>query len=457
MKTFTPDLDPAVLERLREYATRFAPDFPQSKPARWAGVYLQGLLLDGERKSIEPLSHRVTLPPGLTAKDPEQALQQFVSQSPWDDQKVLTRYRALMAEPFASPDGVFVLDDTSFPKQGSALRRRPAPVLRGAGQEGQLPGRRHPSLRRPAGALPAGRAPVPARELDRRRGAAGHGGRARGVPGRQDQGPDRPGVARPGAGRGADRRHGGRRSGLRGFRGARRAGRAWVAVRRRRDRPPAWSSRRSPVGFTRRAGRGGRSPSRWVLDPRSVPPASVEAVAKGLKLRRVSWRAGTKGKLSARFAWAAGVAGSRVEARALRRRRAAVAADRGAGRRPDAVRAVEPAAEHVAAGGGAAVEERWRVEQGYQQMKEELGLDHFEGRSWRGFHHHAAMVMLAYGFLLLEQSAPPTRAGRRGKKGDTGPPLTVPGIRRALQQLLRPLARPDCPYCRDQRSSLLTE
>jgi SRSO17 transposase len=37
-------------------------------------------------------------------------------------------------------------------------------------------------------------------------------------------------------------------------------------------------------------------------------------------------------------------------------------------------------------------------------MKEELGLDHFEGRSWRGFHHHAAMVLLAYGFLLLEQT-----------------------------------------------------
>src|SRR5829696_5139984 len=109
MKTFTPDLDPSVLDRLREYAARFAPDFPQSKPARWAGVYIQGLLLDGERKSIEPLSHRVTLPPGLTTTDPEQALQQFVNQSTWDDQKVLTRYRGLMTEPFASPDGVFVL------------------------------------------------------------------------------------------------------------------------------------------------------------------------------------------------------------------------------------------------------------------------------------------------------------------------------------------------------------
>src|SRR4051794_12281360 len=118
MKTFTPTLDPAVLERLREYATRFAPDFPQSKPARWAGVYLHGLLADGERKSIEPISRRVTLPPDLTSKDPEQALQQFVNQSTWDHEKVLARYRALMAERFASPEGVFVFDDTGLPKRG---------------------------------------------------------------------------------------------------------------------------------------------------------------------------------------------------------------------------------------------------------------------------------------------------------------------------------------------------
>src|SRR5258707_12819004 len=103
MKTYTPTLDAAVLDRLREYAALFAPDFPQSKPARWADVYLQGLLADGERKSIEPLSRRVTLPPDLTSQDPEQALQQFVNQSPWDERAVLARYRALMAERFGSP------------------------------------------------------------------------------------------------------------------------------------------------------------------------------------------------------------------------------------------------------------------------------------------------------------------------------------------------------------------
>jgi SRSO17 transposase len=51
-------------------------------------------------------------------------------------------------------------------------------------------------------------------------------------------------------------------------------------------------------------------------------------------------------------------------------------------------------------------------------MKEELGLDHFEGRGWRGFHHHAAMVILAYGFLLLEQARPraePTGSGKKGR------------------------------------------
>src|SRR3954462_13474823 len=98
MKTYTPELDAAALGRLRAYAALFADDFPQAKPARWAGVYLQGLLLDGERKGVEPLSRRVTLPEGLASKGPEQALRQFLSHSPWDEARVLRRYRSLMAE-----------------------------------------------------------------------------------------------------------------------------------------------------------------------------------------------------------------------------------------------------------------------------------------------------------------------------------------------------------------------
>src|SRR5262249_45684023 len=119
MKTYTPELDPGVLQRLTDYAALFAADFPQAKPARWSSVYLQGLLLDGERKSIEPMARRVTLPADLKAQDPEQALQQFVNQSPWNDQKVLRRYRSHLAQTFASPRGLFIIDDTSFPKQGT--------------------------------------------------------------------------------------------------------------------------------------------------------------------------------------------------------------------------------------------------------------------------------------------------------------------------------------------------
>src|SRR4051812_12052166 len=118
MKTYTPDLDPAVVDRLRDYAQLFTREFPHDRPAQWASVYLQGLLLDGERKSIEPLSRRVTLPAELKVKDPDQALQQFVNQSPWDHTQVLKRYRSVLAETFASPDGLFVFDDVSFPKQG---------------------------------------------------------------------------------------------------------------------------------------------------------------------------------------------------------------------------------------------------------------------------------------------------------------------------------------------------
>jgi SRSO17 transposase len=90
-KTYTPELTPEVLDRLRDYADVFRDDFSHKKQATWSGIYLQGLLHDGERKSIEPLSGRVTLPPHLNAKDPEQALQRFVNPSPWDEQKVLRR------------------------------------------------------------------------------------------------------------------------------------------------------------------------------------------------------------------------------------------------------------------------------------------------------------------------------------------------------------------------------
>jgi RNA polymerase sigma factor (sigma-70 family) len=46
---------------------------------------------------------------------------------------------------------------------------------------------------------------------------------------------------------------------------------------------------------------------------------------------------------------------------------------------------------------------RWRIERDYEELKQELGLGHFEGRNWRGFHHHASLCIAAYGFLVMER------------------------------------------------------
>jgi hypothetical protein len=50
---------------------------------------------------------------------------------------------------------------------------------------------------------------------------------------------------------------------------------------------------------------------------------------------------------------------------------------------------------------------RWRIERDYQELKQEVGLGHFEGRGWRGFHHHATLCIAAYGFLISEQETIP--------------------------------------------------
>src|ERR1700723_632560 len=57
---------------------------------------------------------------------------------------------------------------------------------------------------------------------------------------------------------------------------------------------------------------------------------------------------------------------------------------------------------------------RWRIERDYEELKSELGLAHFEGRGWRGFHHHATLCIAAYGFLIRERAAfPPSGSWRR--------------------------------------------
>jgi SRSO17 transposase len=65
---------------------------------------------------------------------------------------------------------------------------------------------------------------------------------------------------------------------------------------------------------------------------------------------------------------------------------------------------------------------RWRIERDYQELKQEIGLGHFEGRGWRGFHHHATLCIAAYGFLVAERSSIPPSGP------DLRPAFTLPQI-----------------------------
>ncbi len=76
---------------------------------------------------------------------------------------------------------------------------------------------------------------------------------------------------------------------------------------------------------------------------------------------------------------------------------------------------------------------RWRIERDYHDLKQELGLDHFEGRSWRGLHHHASLCIAAYGFLISERETIPP----------SGPGPSRPGPKTGLPGGYRPRGAPD--------------
>jgi len=156
-------------------------------------------------------------------------------------------------------------------------------------------------------------------------------------------------------------------------------------------------------------------PRQRIPDTLSVAAEDMLAMAKW---QNISWRTGTKGKLRARFA-------------AVRVR----VADGPSQRIKDKTYQHVPGeqawliGEHRASGEkkyylanlpantdlrtlAATIKARWVCEQAHQQLKEELGLDHFEGRSWQGLHRHALMTMIAYAFLQYRRLA----TARRKKK-----------------------------------------
>ncbi|AYG61434.1 IS701 family transposase [Rhizobium jaguaris] len=174
----------------------------------------------------------------------------------------------------------------------------------------------------------------------------------------------------------------------------------------------------------------GRPRKRHIPDAKSI---TAQAMLETARWRTVSWRRGTKGRLSARFA----AVRVRVADGPPQRIR-----DMGAQHLPG--EEVWVIGEHRSTGErkyylsnlpantplkqlAGAIKARWVCEQAHQQLKEELGLDHFEGRSWIGLHRHALMTMIAYAFL---QSRRLTQAAG-GKKNPRPPATAKPSSRPA--------------------------
>src|SRR5918998_739958 len=379
-RTYTPELAPDVLDRLAGYAAGFRDDFNRPRQAAWCGVYLRGLLRDAGRKSIEPMARAVPLPAGLAVADPDQALQQFLSQSTWDERAVARRYRARMAEAFASPAAVFVIDDTTFPKQGKhsvgvqrqycgALGKKAncqcAVSVHYVAPDGHYPLNMRLYLPESWLAEPErlDRAGVP--KEARRPQSKGQialelldQARAEGLPGQ---------VVVADAGYGVS---GPFRDGL-----AQRGLHYVVGVT---DEMVVFAV--EPCWVEPNAATGGRPQKRRRLTDESPRPVSLKELAAQTPRHKVTWREGTKGPMSGRFSWlrvwpaggwATGeCAGAEpiwllIEEQADGKLKYAFSNLPADTSRIKAVRLWRS---------------RWPVEQGYQQMKEELGLDHFEGR-----------------------------------------------------------------------------
>jgi SRSO17 transposase len=182
-----------------------------------------------------------------------------------------------------------------------------------------------------------------------------------------------------------------------------------VGLSRRQNVYPAETALIFPVAKTGK-------PRKYHIPDR--PAVSAEAMLADEKWRKVSWRQGTKGRLSCRFA------ARRVRLADGHRHRMhdgrvqampgdevwLVGERRSTGEQKYYVSNLP--ADATIRMLAAAIKARWICEQAHQQLKEELGLDHFEGRSWTGLHRHALMTMIAYAFL---QSRRLKAAGRKKK------------------------------------------
>jgi SRSO17 transposase len=408
---------PTQLRRIRARLTEFAEDLFQSIPRkdqrRWGQRYLRGLLLDGKRKSIQPMATRLARgAPDADAEALEQALQQFVSQSPWDPAAVRRRLAQRMTA--AIQPQAWVINDTGFPKFGRhsvGVARQYCGAL-GKVANCQVGVSVHAVTEQASCPLDWRLFLPESWDSDTERRRKAH------VP--------------------ADQRHRPK----------------WQLALELLDELAAWDLA-APM-ILADAAYGEVTEFRLGLEqrqlayvvqvpgtisayPQDVAPQTVPYTGRGRppvaryrqrrsSLRQLMLSAGEQAATT--VAWREGADGAPLASRfvALRVRPAGVRLRRAASGQELPVRWLlaewpdgesEPVAYWLASlPADSSLERmvglaklRWRVEHDYRELKDALGLDHFEGRrSWQGWHHHVTLVSVAYAFVTLERLDPKAAA-----------------------------------------------
>jgi len=400
----------ACRKRLEAFAGEVLASLPYRKQRQWAQLYLRGLLLEGRRKSCQPMAQR--LPEG-----DEQALQQFLNQSPWEWEPVRDAIAKKMTAALGE-GGCWIVDDTGFPKQGKhsvGVARQYCGTL---GKRGNCQVGVSISYATPKGAMPLEWALYLPKEWTEDRSRCQRVGIpaqvqfqtkwqlalgllddliSRGLPTAEVV------VADAGYGNITEFRQGLSERGL-------------CYVVEVESTLVAWKQPQRRDAPVRQKGQLGRP--RVPKYRNAAVPANLKTIALSLPARawrKVTWREGSKGKMSSRFA--------------RLRVQPAHGWQRGKQELPRVWLLMEwPAQAKAPAKYWLSdlpedtslrtlvrwAKSRWAVELNYREMKDHLGLDHFEGRGWTGWHHHVTMVMLAFAFVLAERL-------RRRKGGQSSP------------------------------------
>jgi len=160
-------------------------------------------------------------------------------------------------------------------------------------------------------------------------------------------------------------------------------------------RPPQrWKGRGRPPTLVRRTAR--HTPQSLKQLARALPPTAW---------RTVTWREGTRGAMRSRFARLRVRPAHRDEGRTEPRPEEGLLIEWPRGDAEPTKYWLSTLPETTSLADLVRLAKlRWRIERDYQELKDELGLDHFEGRGWRGFHHHGALCIAAYAFLAAERA-----------------------------------------------------